>query len=687
MAQLYQRSRPISISDIQTAARRAFRGVAATAAIAIYACAGTGEITIPPTVELSIVAIDTGSRVYELGARDTLSALTVDLDGDTVAVPVVWRSSNERVAVFERGGVFVARDTGVTTITASSLGVASVAEQFVVVWQGPAFVDTAGVFGPPPALNAGVALSDSVRVRVLNIDSIPVANARILFTITDGGGSVSPTTATTGVNGVAAAQWTLGPGVGPNTLSASVVRADGTLDTLVKDNLVTFRITAYNALGVNSGDNQTAQILSNVSPTPTVKLVDSLGAPRPGVPITFTAFSGGRVSNPVVSTDAEGVASPGTWTLGDVPGDQLLEARVSDARLVIHATATGTPIRYKPRQVVAGGFSTCGLEHDDSVKCWGDSLRIGAGDTVDVSTPTPTKVPLLAASLAGSLSHYCAVTATNEAWCWGVNALVDTSGVTTGTLQPTRMPTDITWAHLSPGGSHNCGVSLTQIAYCWGDNGSGQLGDQSVVRRRHPTPVAGGFQFTQIASGVSHTCGIATTGVALCWGSNQFGQLGDATTATRTSPTVVSGGHAFQSIAAGEVLTCGLATNASAYCWGQVGSSARTTPTDFAGAPAFTAITVGGGHACGLTSEGAAYCWGSNASGQVGDSSRTTRSAPVKVAGGLTFTQLSAGYAHTCGRTTEGAVACWGLNTSGELGEAPTTVRTVPRHVVLGVTP
>src|SRR5688572_21441131 len=126
--------------------RHVVRLLAAVVGMAIYACAGPEDITIPPTVELSVVAIDSGARVFELGERDSLSAVAVDLEGDTVEVPVVWRSSNERVAVFERGGVFVARDTGITVVTASSLGIVSEPEAFLVVWLGPAQIDTAGVF-------------------------------------------------------------------------------------------------------------------------------------------------------------------------------------------------------------------------------------------------------------------------------------------------------------------------------------------------------------------------------------------------------------------------------------------------------------------------------------------------------------------------------------------------------------
>jgi hypothetical protein len=47
----------------------------------------------------------------------------------------------------------------------------------------------------------------------------------------------------------------------------------------------------------------------------------------------FSPTGGGQVAFSIVSTGADGVASPGAWTLGDVPGDQSLLATVESATI------------------------------------------------------------------------------------------------------------------------------------------------------------------------------------------------------------------------------------------------------------------------------------------------------------------------------------------------------------------
>ena len=671
--------------------RLVVRAVALT--IAMAACSERKLITPPPDlIEIEAISIDAGVRVLERGTRDTLTATVLDADGDTVDVPVTWRSTNEDVARFNRGGVLIALKAGTTAVVASSLGIDSDPVPFAVVWVGPAAIDS-GAFAPPNARGPGVALTDSVRVIVTNTAGLRVANARVAFTVSEGGGSVSPATDSTDANGVAATQWTLGPVAGRNTVTASVIKSDGAPDTLVVDNLVTYVINSYNALTVQAGDNQSALLLADVATNPSVRLVDSLGSPRAGVPVTFTASTNGRVTSPIVSTGVDGVASPGKWTLGEVPGPQSLVARVEDARVILSATATGTPVFYTPTTVTAGGFTTCALETGGVVKCWGAELQIGTGDTTDISTPKQVQGPLVAASVVAGQSHNCALTSANAMWCWGVLALVDTTKPVGASheLLPKQLMSDITWSQVSPGASHNCGIDLLQNAYCWGVNTSasaGQLGDGTATDRRVPTLVTGGFKFSQISAGEHHTCGL-TSGAAFCWGLNASGQLGDGTTQHRLSPTAVGGGLTFESIVAGANYTCALTPQPAGqvYCWGSISGASQVTPTSFPGAPALVSLTGGSGHACGLSADATAYCWGLNNFGQVGDSSQINRNTPTRVAGGLHFTKLSARFFHTCGITTAGAVACWGSNQSFALGDSTATLRTMPRHVILGVTP
>ncbi|HTI65158.1 MAG TPA: hypothetical protein VL524_16650 [Gemmatimonadaceae bacterium] len=662
------------------------------AAMFIVACGGDGPPAVS-TTQVGAIIIDGGSFQIERGGHKTLTATVKDIHGQGISVPLVWRSSDEKVATFEPGGKMTALDTGVTAIEASSLGVSSIPITVHVVWLGPARVDVFQ-FTPPTAASPG-GIVDSIPVRVKNLLDNPVANARVAFTVTAGNGTVSQAVDTTNALGVASVRWTLGPKVGVNSVSATVIGDDDKPTTWVANSPVKFSITSYQALSAVEGDAQTAQILDSLPVAPSVKLVDSAGKPRVGVPIIFEPTGNGRVTIPIVSTGANGVASPGVWTLGDIPGDQQLIARVESATLILHATATGTPIHYKPKAIIAGGFSTCGLDDGSLASCMGQEPQVGDGDTAQKSTPTPTAGAIqfntLVSSLSGTVqNHFCGVSADAGIYCWGGNALVDITGKNAGLAQtPTKLQSNATWTQVAAGGAHNCALSTDQLAYCWGANNYGQLGIRAdTTTHFEPTPVYGDFKFLSLSAGSNHTCGITLDRTTLCWGLNAFGQLGDGTQFNRLAPTLVLGGVALQSIGTGESFSCGLSTAGKAYCWGALeGLAVTTTPHAYDNTPVFTSLTVGSFHACALTSAGYAYCWGNNQFGQLGDSSVTSRSAPTRVAGGLVFKSISAGVAHTCGITDDGSVACWGLNVAGEQGDKKSALRATPRYVILGVTP
>ena len=656
-------------------------------ALAALGCGGGGTEPTPP-LAVGSVSIDQGSFAMERGFHQALTVTVRNTAGDIIPVPVAWRSSNEQVATLDVNGRVAALDTGSTVITASTLGVASQPIGVHVVWQGPAKIE-AYQFTAPGAASPSVVVTDSIRARVLNLAGNPVPGVRVAFTSSAGGGAISPAIATTNALGVAAAQWTLGNSIGSNQVVANVLNDDDKPLAFVSGAPAAYVITTFDAVRAVDGDGQTAQILSRLPVAPSVKLVDVSGNPRPGVPVTFTPTAGGRVTTTTVSTGADGIASPGVWTLGDATGDQQLLVRVESATLSLHATGTGTAIHFVPRSATAGGFASCAIVNDGTVNCWGDQPKVGDGTAVDRSSPTPTSGGIHFESVAGSLTHFCGVATDKSIWCWGTNARADTTGATADAAVPTRLQGTLVWNQVAPGVSHNCAIGSDQHAYCWGLNGSGQLGDRTTASHFAPAQVYGGFAFTSLASGSNHSCGLAADGAAFCWGSNSSGQLGNGTTTNPLTPTAVSGGLSFQSIGGGDAFTCGLTVGGKVYCWGSLSQTlpAQTTPKDFPAAPAFTALAVGGGHACALTADGSAYCWGDNRAGQLGDSTTTNRTDPVPVAGGLKFQSITAGYEHTCARTLDGSLACWGLNSAGELGDSTASSRRVPRFLVTGVTP
>jgi len=670
-------------------------------AVSASSCGGSEGLAPPDTtpVEVGSISIDVGSFAIERGFHRVLTATVKDKNGKTITVPLVWRSSDESVATFEPNGRLAAVDTGLTAITASSLGVTSQTVTVQVRFDGAAKV-AAFQWTAPNAASPNGVVNDSIRVKATNRVGGPAAGAIVKFAVTGGGGTVTVTTDTTGQDGVASTRWTLGPALGANSVTATVVNDDNVPIAWVADNPTRFAVKTYNAMSVVDGDAQTGQILAGLPVAPSVKLIDSTGKPRVGVPLTFTPTNGGRVATTVVSTGADGVASPGTWTLGDLPGDQTLIVHVEAASLNLRAHATGTPIHYMPATVVGGGFSTCAIGTDELVSCWGPEPQIGDGDSLVKAVPTLTKGDIHFKALDGSVTlvtantasgHFCGVSTDAAIYCWGVNGLVDSTGKQLFTPTPTRLKSDIAWSEVSIGLTHACALTVDHVAYCWGANGKGQLGDRDTVTTVVPTAVYGGFTFTTIAAGSSHACGLIADGTALCWGFNAQGQLGDGTTTDRNSPTVVSGGVSFQAIGGGDSWSCGLSKAGQPYCWGTLqGVPNAQTPHAYAGTQVFTSLTVGGFHACALTADGTAYCWGANQFGQVGDSTQTNRTDPVRVATDVKFKSLSAGFFHTCGQISDGSVMCWGLNSAGELGEKPSVTgpfRTQPRYIVLGVTP
>lgn len=285
-----------------------------------------------------------------------------------------------------------------------------------------------------------------------------------------------------------------------------------------------------------------------------------------------------------------------------------------------------------------------------------------------------------------TLGGFCGLTASGQAYCWGVGAAVgDGSASSSSRVVPAKVlqPAGLAFVSIARGNAHTCALTAAGQAYCWGTNQFGQIGDSTTTTRTTPVAVhqPPGVTFTALALGDYHSCGLTAAGQAYCWGWDEYGQLGDLSDwesfggppQPAPLPVTQPAGVTFASITAGGLFTCGLTAAGQAYCFGESttlgnggnGPTRQPTPQPVtqAGGLTFASITAGYAHACGVTSAGSAYCWGENDYGEVGDNTQgNVHSTPTAVSqpAGVTFARLEGAENATCGETTTGQEYCWG---------------------------
>jgi alpha-tubulin suppressor-like RCC1 family protein len=289
------------------------------------------------------------------------------------------------------------------------------------------------------------------------------------------------------------------------------------------------------------------------------------------------------------------------------------------------------------KKIVAGYYHTCALKYDGSVWCWGYNAfgQLGAGDTQNRRDGVNNgfAIPALGTGrhaidiTAGGYST-CALLDNITVKCWGYNGLGqlglgDTAsrGVAAGQMGDLLPAVDMGLAgwgikQIALGGYHVCAVRANNSwPKCWGYNYYGQLGlGDSATRGDNPGEMGtalpflpGGNTSWQLALGAFHTCAPAWQAFAgrsgvKCWGYNGYGQLGQGDTANRgDTPGEVGSGappninlgiepslglpHRVQAVSAGFYHTCALLGDATLKCWGyngygQLGLGDTTTRGD-----------------------------------------------------------------------------------------------------------
>jgi hypothetical protein len=274
-----------------------------------------------PLVPTSIIVTPSGRvSLTAVGATQQFAAVVKDQNGNTMATAVVtWTTENAAVATVSATGLATAAGNGLTYINAGSGNV----KQGVGITVAQVATQTAKVSGDLQTTYAGNPLPQPLVVSVIDANGHAIPGATVAFATT-GGGSMGTPSAMTDASGQAQTIWTLGPTVGNQTASATV----GTVAAL------SFGATATRRpanVALFSGGNLMGLAGYPVNWRPAVRVADASNVPVSGVALTFavTGPGAGSVTGGVTTTDANGIAQVGSWTLGGVPMRQYLTATVT----------------------------------------------------------------------------------------------------------------------------------------------------------------------------------------------------------------------------------------------------------------------------------------------------------------------------------------------------------------------
>lgn len=160
--------------------------------------------------------------------------------------------------------------------------------------------------GDTQTLTVGTAAATPLSVVVKDANGAALVNIPVRWSVTSGGGSVTPTTSFTDASGVAATAYQAGGSAGPKVIAAIV---SGAVGSPLSFSLVAAPAAARR-LVKTSGDVQTSSTGSAFPSPLVVTAVDSFGNGVSGVPVLFAVTTGGGTISPsTVPTDAQGKAS------------------------------------------------------------------------------------------------------------------------------------------------------------------------------------------------------------------------------------------------------------------------------------------------------------------------------------------------------------------------------------------
>ncbi|HXY18968.1 MAG TPA: Ig-like domain-containing protein [Gemmatimonadales bacterium] len=374
-------------------------------------------LSSPPTQVVELAFVGPGSQIafIQIAPRDTgvsfgsslpfrLTAMDSS-EGTVTQFYVAWSTSaaSNKInanGVFKagttRGTVWVYAHTPTGVQDSTQVTVSPVPSRIVIVSGN-------GQSGP-----VGTALELPLVVQVLAADNLPVPGTTVRFAAS-GGGSVRDSVVVADSLGLAQTVATLSATAGTNAFTAKV----GSLAQ------VQFTATGIGQVGAPAsitkvaGDGQSAAAGTPVVVPPSVKVTDANSNPVPGQAVTFAVASGGgTVTGGSTTTNAAGIATVGSWTLGSTPGPNTLTATATGTSLSpVTFTATGTTASNAIVLSVPGGLVGIGASQQAQAvvtiappaPTGGLTVTVTSDSTKYVTVKSPGTISIPAGGVVGTI--------------------------------------------------------------------------------------------------------------------------------------------------------------------------------------------------------------------------------------------------------------------------------------------
>jgi VCBS repeat-containing protein len=306
-----------------------------TGSLLLAACGGGGDLFLPRDGEPAGIAMVRGAGAAGRVGQPLADSLTVQvLDSRHRPVPAVSvlfaltdaapdaSISPDSTVSDDQGmasaaivlGSRVGPQSGEVRVLTPA-GDAAASQSFIVTALPASANGIAAIKGDGQTGPVGTALPDSLVVLVSDAFGNPIEGVAVTWEA-DGGGSVSRGSVTTGADGQAAVERTLGPSAGSERTLATAEGLAGSPVVFLQT------ATAGNAarLSIVSGDGQSGPPGEELPDPLVVRVKDADDNPVPGVAITWVIGSGHGSVSPATGRTGDDGDSSTRWTLGPDDG-------------------------------------------------------------------------------------------------------------------------------------------------------------------------------------------------------------------------------------------------------------------------------------------------------------------------------------------------------------------------------